>query len=91
MKKAWTIVDQGVNGQPFLWKKRAGRQFVMIDIFNPDYSKRCYSVLSYTRNPLSADNLKGNIIGLGCASRRKDWKIAYHRARKLAEQYMKTN
>jgi hypothetical protein len=85
------VIDWGVNGEPFLWKKRSRRRYVMIDIFSPDTSKGCYSVLTYTRNPYADEGLKGKVIGVGCATSRKDWRTAYHRARMIAKKYMKTN
>jgi hypothetical protein len=84
----WKVIDRGVNGQPFLWKNRLGDTFVMIDIFNPDLLKRCYSVfvLHGHRTRLEA---KKEVVGFGCADEAEDgWIRAYDRARKIAEQFM---
>ena len=88
--KGWRVVDKGVNGKPFLWKREGNGAYVMIDIFNPDL-KRCYSVLVLQANPLETDDLKGKVLGRGCARGPRDWNGAYERARKIAARYMKNN
>jgi len=82
------VVEKGVNGKPFLWKRSARASYVMIDIFQarPD---GCYIVLALNANPLLGHDVKGRIIGIGCASARTDWIGAYEKARKIADQYMK--
>jgi hypothetical protein len=62
----------------------------MIDIFNPE-AKRCYPVLVFRSNPTELDDLKGRVIGKGCAERRNDWVVAYEKAREVAERYMDRN
>ena len=84
------MTDRGVNGDPFLWKKRAASLYVMIDIFNPE-AKRCYPVLVLRSNPTELDDLSGRVIGKGCAERRNDWVAAYEKAREVAEHYMDEN
>jgi hypothetical protein len=82
------VIDRGVNGQPFLWRKGLEGTFVMIDIFNPDLLKRCYSVfvLHGRRSMLGS---KKEIVGIGCADEAEDgWIRAYDRARRIAEQFM---
>jgi len=81
------VVEKGVNGKPFLWKKPARASYVMIDIFRarPD---GCYMVLALDANPLTSNDVKGRIIGIGCASARSDWIGAYEKARKIADRYM---
>jgi hypothetical protein len=85
-------MDRGVNGAAFLWKKAAQNRYIMIDIFNPDPVKQCYSVLVLPGNPYEHDGLKREIIGVGCGSgTERNWVTAYNRARKIAERYMKKN
>jgi hypothetical protein len=62
----------------------------MINIFNPR-AKRCYSVLLLRSNPYEGNDLKGKVIGEGCAEKRNDWVIAYQKAREIAERYMEGN
>jgi hypothetical protein len=62
----------------------------MIDIFNPDQERRCYSVMVFPKSPYSDNPVKGEAIGVGCAERPKeDWTDAYERARKIAEKFMR--
>jgi hypothetical protein len=84
---SWRIVDRGVNGKPFLWKKRARKKYVLIDIFNAR-PKRCYAVLALDGNPLATHPAKGRVIGMGCADAPSDWVTAYEKARKIANRYM---
>ena len=92
MKQLWSIVDRGVNGEPFLWKRNGKRKYVMIDIFNPDQANRCYSVMVFPKSPYSDDPVKGETIGVGCARRTEEnWTNAYERARKIAERFMKND
>ena len=92
LRTDWQIVDRGVNGEPFLWKKRTGKKFLMIDIFNPDPSRRCYSILILPGNPNSDEKLSRKVIGVGCAERPDEtWIDAYQHAREIAEEYMKRN
>jgi hypothetical protein len=92
VKKDWSVIDRGVNGQPFLWRKNSTNRYLMIDIFNPDTEKRCYSVFSLPKNPYSSEETNGELIGVGCAgSPNVGWDRAYKRARKIAEQYMEKN
>jgi len=93
LRTDWRIVDRGVNGEPFLWKKRGtDKQFLMIDIFNPDPSRRCYSILILPGNPNSDENLSHKVVGVGCAeSPGETWTNAYQHAREIAEKYMKRN
>lgn len=90
MRSNWRVTDKGVNGDPFLWKKKATSLYVMINIFNP-LAKRCYSVLVLRSNPSELDELKGRVIGKGCAETTNDWVSAYGRAREIAERYMEKN
>ena len=62
----------------------------MIDIYNPE-GKRCYPVLVLRSNPSELDELRGRVIGRGCAERRNDWVAAYGKAREVAERYMDRN
>jgi len=87
-KGSWRMVEKGVNGKPFLWKKPARASYVMIDVFQAR-SDGCYIVLALSANPLVGHNVKGRIIGVGCASARTDWNGAYDKARRIADQYMK--
>jgi hypothetical protein len=88
MRKEWRVVDQGVNNQPFLWRKINESGYVMIDVFQPDTSKRCYPVLFFLEDPYSSE-AKGELIGIGCANTPTEtWNDAYERARKIAEEYM---
>jgi len=80
------VIDRGVNGQPFLWKKRSGDRFVMIDIFNPNPTRRCYSVFVLRNHP-DMLGAKKKAIGVGCADE-GGWDRAYERARKIAEEFM---
>jgi len=84
---SWRVVDRGVNGEPFLWKKRARKKYVLIDIFNAR-PKRCYAVLALDSNPLASPPSKSRVIGMGCADARSDWVTAYEKARKIADRYM---
>jgi len=86
--KDWKVIDRGVNGQPFLWKKVSGDRFVMIDIFNPDSSRRCYSVFVLRNHP-DLPEAKKKVIGVGYADEAEDgWNRAYERARRIAEEFM---
>jgi len=86
-KGSWRVVEKGVNGKPFLWKKPARASYVMIDVFEarPD---GCYKVLALDTNPLARSAVNGRVIGKGCASVRTDWVGAYEKARKIADRYM---
>ena len=86
-KNSWRVIERGVNGKPFLWKKRARSKYVLIDIFNAR-PNRCYAVLALNSNPLATHHFRGRVIGLGCAHSRSDWGGAYGRARKIADRYM---
>jgi len=89
MRKDWSVIDHGVNDQPFLWQKNGESRYVMIDVFQPDTMKRCYSVLLYLQDPYSSETVKGKLIGTGCADGSSEtWNHAYERARKIAEGYM---
>jgi len=90
LTRAWRVVDKGINGKPFLWKKRAKSKYVMIDIFTAR-PKRCYAVLAFETNPVSRSDLKGKLIGMGCAKGPRDWIGAYERARVIADRYMARN
>jgi hypothetical protein len=81
------VIEKGVNGQPFLWKKVGQPSYVMIDVFKarPD---GCYMVLALDANPLTKRDVKGRVIGMGCAGARTDWVGAYEKARNIADQYM---
>ncbi len=62
----------------------------MIDIFNPDSGRRCYSVLVLPGNPYANEDLKGETIGVGCAEGPKEtWSDAFEHAKKIAQEYMK--
>lgn len=64
----------------------------MIDIFNPDSVKRCYSVISLQDDPYSNEQASGELIGVGCADTpHAAWDSAYDHARKIAEEYMEKN
>jgi hypothetical protein len=92
VKKGWSVVDRGVNGQPYLWRKNSRSLYVMIDIFNPDLVRRCYSVLSIPEDPYSNDKINGKLIGVGCSDvPDAGWDQAYERARRIAEEYMEKN
>jgi len=86
-KGSWRVVEKGVNGKPFLWKKSTRLRYVMIDVFKarPD---GCYIVLALDANPLAEQDVKGTIIGIGCAGARTDWIRAYEKAREIADNYM---
>ena len=87
-KKEWKIIDRGVNGQPFLWKNQSDQLFVMIDIFNPDLVKRCYSVFLFHGEPNFGQSRK-EVIGIACADGGQGgWIQAYERARVIAEHFM---
>jgi hypothetical protein len=86
-KSPWRVAGRGVNGKPFLWKKRARSRYVMIDIFTSK-RKRCYPVLALDRNPLLTDDFRSRVIGMGCSDVRSDWVSAYEKARKIAHGYM---
>jgi len=90
LKRTWRVVDRGINGKPFLWKKRAASKYVMIDIFTAR-PNRCYAVLAFETNPISTNDLKGKLIGMGCAKSSSDWIGAYERARIIADRYMNRN
>ena len=62
----------------------------MIDIFTAR-PNRCYAVLTFETNPVSSNDLKGKLIGMGCANNSSDWIGAYERARTIADRYMKRN
>jgi hypothetical protein len=62
----------------------------MIDIFTAR-PNRCYAVLAFETNPLSGNDLKGKLIGMGCANGSRDWIGAYERARVIADRYMNRN
>jgi hypothetical protein len=87
-KGSWRVVEKGVNGKPFLWKKSARNSYVMIDVFEarPD---GCYMVLASDANPLAEHGVKRTIIGIGCADVRTNWIGAYEEARKIADEYMR--
>jgi hypothetical protein len=89
LRRDWRIVDRGVNGKPFLWQSRASKKFLMIDIFNPNASKRCYPIFISANNPYSNKKTNRKVIGAGCIERpNESWNDAYLRAKKIAEQYM---
>jgi len=90
LKRNWRVIDRGVNAKPFLWKKRATSLYVMINIFSPQ-TNRCYSVILLQSNPYESNDLKGKVIGKGCAEKRNDWVTAYQKAREIAERYMQEN
>jgi hypothetical protein len=86
--RGWRVIDRGINDQPFLWKKGTRDMFVMIDIFNPDSLKRCYSVLVLHGDP-SKNETRKEIVGIACADESEGgWVQAYVRARNIAEQFM---
>jgi hypothetical protein len=88
LKRDWRVVDRGANGEAFLWKKRSSNRFVMIDIFNPDPIRRCYSVFALRNYPQSSRGKK-DVIGVGCADDAEEgWGQAYERARRIAEDFM---
>jgi len=62
----------------------------MIDIFNPDLLKRCYSVfVLHHAGGRSMVEVKKKILGIGCADEAEGgWIRAYDRARRIAEQFM---
>jgi hypothetical protein len=62
----------------------------MIDIFTAR-PNRCYAVLAFETNPVSRNDLKGKLIGMGCANSPSDWIGAYDRARIIANRYMDRN
>ena len=84
---SWRVVDRGVNGKPFLWKKRNSSRYLMIDIFNTK-PKGCYAVLVLDKNPLRMDDVRGKVVGMGCADAQSDWNGAYAKARMIADTYM---
>ncbi len=59
----------------------------MIDIFAAR-PNRCYAVLAFETNPISSDDLRGKLVGMGCAKGPRDWIGAYERARRVADRYM---
>jgi hypothetical protein len=83
----WRVVDRGVNGKPFIWKKRATTKYVMIDIFNLR-RRRCYAVFALKGNPMESRSARGKLIGMGCADSRSGWVGAYEKARRIADEYM---
>ena len=86
-RSSWQVVETGVNGKPFLWKNSTDGTYVMIDIFTA-HPEGCYTVMILNSNPLVTEDVKGEIIGMGCANTRTDWVEAYEKARKIADQYM---
>jgi len=82
----WKVIDRGVNHQPFLWGKGSGGIFVMIDIFNPDLVKRCYSVFVFHGDPSRIESRK-EVVGIACAGE-GGWIQAYERAKRIADQFM---
>jgi len=62
----------------------------MIDIFTAR-PNRCYAVLAFETNPIYTNDLKGKLIGMGCAKSSRDWIGAYERARIIADRYMNRN
>jgi hypothetical protein len=62
----------------------------MINIFNPQ-AKRCYPVLLLRSSPYDSSDLKGKVIGKGCAEKPNNWVTAYQKARQIAERYMNGN
>ena len=62
----------------------------MIDIFSAR-PNRCYAVLAFETNPVLSNDLKGKLIGMGCANGPSDWMGAYERARRIADRYMDRN
>ena len=87
-KRDWRVIDRGVNDQPFLWKKGSGDTFVMIDIFNPDLLKRCYSVLVIHGDP-DLNEARKEVVGIACADKAEgSWIKAYDKARRIAEKFM---
>jgi hypothetical protein len=92
LRKGWRVVDRGVDGSAFLWKKVATDDYIMIDVFNADTTNHCYPVVVLPSDPYKNEDGKGRIIGRGCASDSKgSWIDAYNRARGIAEHYMKRN
>jgi len=84
----WKVIDRGVNDQPFLWKKGSEGMFVLIDIFNPDLTKRCYSVFVFRGDPSIIGSTK-EVVGVACADQGEGgWIQAYERAKRIAEQFM---
>jgi hypothetical protein len=79
-----------VNGKPFLWKKQGKSRYLMIDIYSP-HPDRCYVVLAFDTDPYETDDLRGKVIGRGCAEGPSDWNRAYERAREIADRYMSRN
>ncbi|HUK27664.1 MAG TPA: hypothetical protein VLV31_04505 [Candidatus Acidoferrales bacterium] len=90
MRGDWRVIDRGVNGGPFLWKRRGTSLYVMINIFNPQ-AKKCYLVLALRSSPYQQNDLNGRIIGKGCSKEPNDWVLAYQKAREIAERYMDKN
>ena len=87
----WRVLDRGVNRQPFLWENVSQGMFVMIDIFNPDMEKRCYSVLVFYGDPSVAASRK-KVLGIACADEGEGgWIQVYERAKNIAEQFMSKN
>jgi hypothetical protein len=90
LRRNWRVVDRGVNGEPFLWKRSGARCYVMINIFNPQ-ARGCYTVLALQSSPYEKNDLNGKVIGKGCGNKRNDWIVAYQKARDIAERYMDEN
>lgn len=86
-KRLWRVVERGVNGKPFLWKKVARREYVMIDILNVR-RKWCYPVVALEGNPFSKEDARRRLIGVGCGTPPRGWVGAYEQARKIADNYM---
>jgi len=89
-KSSWRVIDRGVNGKPFLWKKRNTSNYLMIDIFNAR-PIGCYAVLVLAKNPLKVENVTGKVVGMGCANVQSDWNGAYEKARMIAQEYMENH
>ena len=86
--RGWKVIDRGVNDQPFLWKKISAHTFVMIDIFNPDSLKGCYSVF-VLHGGTSLTKARREVLGIACADKTEGgWIRAYERARRIAERFM---
>lgn len=60
----------------------------MIDIFNPDLMKRCYSVFLFHGDPSIIETRK-DVVGIACADEGEEgWIQAYEKAKRIAEQFM---
>lgn len=88
-KGSWRILERGINGKPFLWKKIAKPEYVMIDVFDAR-GRRCYPVVALKSNPFSSENARRRLIGEGCGAAPSDWVGAYKQARRIADNYMNT-